>query len=217
GLKHINDTYGHGMGDKALQEVAGIMMGGLRRSDVVGRGGEKSDEFLAILKQTGLYGGYIAADQIRGVAEINPLKSNSSEESDDIPIDISGGVTSSDIVGIRLLYGIRGRDIVKKFEDSGGKLTKEIKEDIKNYSNISKTRKGKVMMMLTNIYSYLKDNDSQFNLDSDYEEVASNIIKKYADMALYSAKNNGRNRIIAYGEDGFGSYTDKGVWVPFNK
>lgn len=46
-LKHINDTYGHGEGDKALQGLATTLQRHFRDSDVVGRIG--GDEFLVYL------------------------------------------------------------------------------------------------------------------------------------------------------------------------
>jgi diguanylate cyclase (GGDEF)-like protein/PAS domain S-box-containing protein len=47
-LKTINDSYGHGCGDRALQEVGKTVAGSLRPTDIVGRWG--GDEFLAILR-----------------------------------------------------------------------------------------------------------------------------------------------------------------------
>jgi len=47
GFKGINDTFGHGCGDKALQEVGRTLIGALRPTDSVGRWG--GDEFLAIV------------------------------------------------------------------------------------------------------------------------------------------------------------------------
>lgn len=46
-LKTINDSYGHGCGDRALQEVGKTVAGSLRPTDIVGRWG--GDELLAIL------------------------------------------------------------------------------------------------------------------------------------------------------------------------
>jgi diguanylate cyclase (GGDEF)-like protein len=41
-FKSINDTYGHATGDTVLKEVAGLLRGGVRGSDIVGRyGGEE--------------------------------------------------------------------------------------------------------------------------------------------------------------------------------
>jgi diguanylate cyclase (GGDEF)-like protein len=47
GLKMINDGFGHNAGDKALIEVAGLLVGGVRRSDIVARIG--GDEFGILL------------------------------------------------------------------------------------------------------------------------------------------------------------------------
>ncbi|MBR2788331.1 MAG: GGDEF domain-containing protein [Erysipelotrichaceae bacterium] len=46
-FKHINDTYGHGIGDEVLVKVAKIIKKSIRGSDIVGRMG--GDEFIAFL------------------------------------------------------------------------------------------------------------------------------------------------------------------------
>jgi diguanylate cyclase (GGDEF)-like protein len=49
GLKPINDTHGHRVGDEALMRIAGVLVENVRELDVVGRLG--GDEFSVILSQ----------------------------------------------------------------------------------------------------------------------------------------------------------------------
>ncbi len=59
-LKDVNDTFGHRCGDRALQEVAKVLAGSLRPTDIVGRWG--GDEFLAITD-------HVNTELLRGLAE----------------------------------------------------------------------------------------------------------------------------------------------------
>lgn len=47
-FKQINDTYGHGMGDKILKHVANVLVDSVRKCDTVVRYG--GDEFVVLLK-----------------------------------------------------------------------------------------------------------------------------------------------------------------------
>jgi PAS domain S-box-containing protein len=53
-LKEINDKYGHGTGDRAIQIVAKTLQASFRREDLVGRWG--GDEFLVVLGNVDLEG-----------------------------------------------------------------------------------------------------------------------------------------------------------------
>ena len=62
-FKTINDTYGHAIGDLALQQIAGILREAVRRSDTVFRYG--GEEFLVLLPETDLEGATALAEKIR--------------------------------------------------------------------------------------------------------------------------------------------------------
>ncbi|HBF38692.1 MAG TPA: sensor domain-containing diguanylate cyclase, partial [Firmicutes bacterium] len=50
GLKLVNDSLGHGTGDKLIQKVAEVLLKGCRKDDIVARFG--GDEFIVLLPQT---------------------------------------------------------------------------------------------------------------------------------------------------------------------
>ena len=62
-FKHVNDRYGHLMGDDLLGQVAGVLKSCLRGSDHIVRYG--GDEFLLILPETDVPGAVIVRDRIR--------------------------------------------------------------------------------------------------------------------------------------------------------
>jgi diguanylate cyclase (GGDEF)-like protein len=73
-FKEINDTFGHGAGDKVLQHVASQIVSSVRRTDVVARIG--GDEFVVVLPGVGDRGeagriGDIIATAIAGPIEVN--------------------------------------------------------------------------------------------------------------------------------------------------
>jgi diguanylate cyclase (GGDEF)-like protein/putative nucleotidyltransferase with HDIG domain len=61
-FKSINDCHGHVVGDQVLKEVAGIIRGMARASDIVARYG--GDEFIILLPQTGVEAGQSLAQRI---------------------------------------------------------------------------------------------------------------------------------------------------------
>lgn len=83
-FKTINDSYGHHMGDMALQTVARVLKENLRDIDLVGRFG--GEEFLILLPSTDLEHGYLLAERIRKNIESMTWESNL------INITISGGI-----------------------------------------------------------------------------------------------------------------------------
>lgn len=61
-FKHLNDTYGHELGDKVLTETGRIMSAQVRAEDVVTRWG--GEEFLVILPGTDLKQAFASAERI---------------------------------------------------------------------------------------------------------------------------------------------------------
>ncbi len=76
-FKHVNDTYGHAVGDEALCTFARQAMIQLRSTDVIGRWG--GEEFLIVMPETPPGDPNVGVERLRGglaVAEVNPEHPN---------------------------------------------------------------------------------------------------------------------------------------------
>ena len=62
-FKAVNDTYGHAVGDQALQGFASVLLENCRTEDLVGRFG--GEEFLLVLQDTTLEAGGCLAERMR--------------------------------------------------------------------------------------------------------------------------------------------------------
>ncbi len=62
-FKQVNDTFGHQVGDSALQHVARVLREGVRKTEVVGRFG--GEEFMILLPNTGLEEAAKVAEKLR--------------------------------------------------------------------------------------------------------------------------------------------------------
>lgn len=89
-FKHINDTFGHAIGDLVLQRVAQILKSALRETDLAGRiGGE---EFAILLVQTPQEIGFDVAERLRKSIENNPICVD--DNFNTIPITVSIGAAA---------------------------------------------------------------------------------------------------------------------------
>jgi len=69
-FKHINDTYGHQVGDETIIAIANLMKEKSRKSDIIARWG--GEEFLILLPETDISGAKVIAEKIRrGVTELS--------------------------------------------------------------------------------------------------------------------------------------------------
>jgi diguanylate cyclase (GGDEF)-like protein/PAS domain S-box-containing protein len=102
GLKLVNDSFGHTIGDELLQKAAQAIKKGCRADDIIARLG--GDEFIAILPNTG-------KTEIEGI--INRIKNNVLEEKiSDLEISISFGYGTKEIDTQNI------QEIFKSAEDS---------------------------------------------------------------------------------------------------
>jgi diguanylate cyclase (GGDEF)-like protein len=99
-FKKINDTYGHLMGDKILQNVAKTLKNGNRGEDFVARYG--GEEFVILLENCNLESAVLKAEQLR--QEIMVLKT------EDLQVTMSFGV-------IELTWGFETFDALLKAAD----------------------------------------------------------------------------------------------------
>jgi diguanylate cyclase (GGDEF)-like protein len=62
-FKHINDTYGHNMGDQVLIQVTHVLLKSLRNIDIVCRWG--GEEFIVLLPSASLANAFVIAEKLR--------------------------------------------------------------------------------------------------------------------------------------------------------
>ena len=86
-FKKVNDTYGHLFGDQVIRGVAQAMKACVKGQDTAARYG--GEEFVVLLPQTGVKGGYAAAENIRGTVERSKIRrANSNEAVGNITVSV---------------------------------------------------------------------------------------------------------------------------------
>ena len=102
GLKLVNDSFGHSVGDELLKKVAGAIQKGCRAGDIVARLG--GDEYIAILPKTEEEEADVIINRIQSIL--------SKEKINDLDISISFGY------GIKESMNQNMQDIFKDAEDN---------------------------------------------------------------------------------------------------
>ena len=88
-FKHVNDTYGHLVGDEVLQAIARTATDALRQTDYFGRYG--GEEFALVLTGTMADGAFITAERVRSRIEALRFPSISAE----LKVTVSIGIADS--------------------------------------------------------------------------------------------------------------------------
>jgi two-component system cell cycle response regulator len=89
-FKNVNDTYGHTVGDEALQEVSKRLQDAVRSHDAVGRYG--GEEFLIVMGGTGRNELRERAEQVRSAISCLPFLTSQGE----IAVSLSIGIVTID-------------------------------------------------------------------------------------------------------------------------
>ena len=90
-FKHVNDTYGHAVGDQVLRIVAERCQKTVREIDIIGRYG--GEEFVTLLLETDIDGACIVAERLRAAIAGNPMHVG---EGLDLNVTASFGVAQRD-------------------------------------------------------------------------------------------------------------------------
>jgi diguanylate cyclase (GGDEF)-like protein/PAS domain S-box-containing protein len=130
-FKSVNDTLGHGAGDRLLCDIASALTAALRETDVVARLG--GDEFVILLPETDATAAHRVAESLRAVVADNPaFGSEGLAVTASVGIaPVTRGVTSSELMvqADLALYDIkdRGRNGIAEYEtDSRERLAARI-------------------------------------------------------------------------------------------
>lgn len=89
-FKSVNDRYGHLIGDECLRQIARIIEGAIRGTDLVARFG--GEEFLVLCTDVDSQGAAVVAEKIRAAVEKNGI--STPDQKDPIKITISIGVAT---------------------------------------------------------------------------------------------------------------------------
>lgn len=92
-FKHVNDTYGHAVGDLVLKTIAKVIRSQLREYDIAGRYG--GEEFSILLPFTKLEEAQMVAERLRKTIEqkvIDISKVNKESDVKEISVTISMGI-----------------------------------------------------------------------------------------------------------------------------
>lgn len=112
-FKHVNDRFGHLVGDEVLQAIATTATGALRQTDYFGRYG--GEEFALVLTGTTVEGAFITAERVRTRIEALRFPSVSA----DLAVTVSIGIADSRFAEETAMTFKRADDALYKAKQHG--------------------------------------------------------------------------------------------------
>jgi diguanylate cyclase (GGDEF)-like protein/PAS domain S-box-containing protein len=124
GLKLINDTMGHGFGDRQLKDCANILQNSFRSSDIVARVG--GDEFTALLPRTDIESGAKIVHRIQDMLDVH-----NQDQNRQFPLHLSIGLACAEK---------RSDDLTKIYKQADDLMYRDkLNRDVNSRSQIMKT------------------------------------------------------------------------------
>ncbi len=99
GLKQLNDTYGHAMGDRAIERVAKMLILSCRSTDLIGRLG--GDEFAVLMPDTPTSGAVVRGERVTDLLTRVPLMAD-----EHTPVTLSAAYGASSFAGTDTTKGV---------------------------------------------------------------------------------------------------------------
>ncbi len=150
-FKHINDTYGHAVGDAVLRELGQRVRGVLRGSDILGRYG--GEEFMAVLPMTDLEQAQTVAARMCAVVAAGPLATELVEGG--IPVTISLGIATYPV------DGLTGSDLREKADRAMYWAKRQGRNQVRTAAEMERAYEGAALSAST----HLLEHDEERHLD----------------------------------------------------
>ena len=129
-FKTINDTHGHGAGDKVIRAVAEVLRSGARESDVIARYG--GEEFCLMLPGLSLHQGSEMAERLRrtlAALDNDGIKVTASfgvSAMEALPADAEGLLKQADVALYRAKRSGRNRVVIHTLPDDNTRATTDL-------------------------------------------------------------------------------------------
>lgn len=172
-FKLVNDTYGHGIGDLVLKEIARIIKKEVREKDMVFRYG--GEEFVVMMCDFNSEGSFSIAENIRKkIAKSNILQ----EYEIFFPITISIGIASYPKDGMEAEDLIRKADSAMYYSKQNGKNQSKIYNNDINVFSENGNINAKKELLMDSVLALAEAVDSK----DEYTGKHSKMVSKYSNL-----------------------------------